>query len=88
MTACLMAETDLIPARMLNEVVYCPRLFYLERVAGEWEESADTVSGKRVHRRVDAKASPLPEPAALPDDLRPVQSRSPARPRASSPSST
>jgi CRISPR-associated protein Cas1 len=54
---------------MLNEVVYCPRLFYLEHVAGEWEESADTVSGKRVHRRVDAKASPLPEPTALPEDL-------------------
>ena len=23
---------------MLNEVVYCPRLFYLEHVAGEWED--------------------------------------------------
>jgi len=54
---------------MLNEVVYCPRLFYLEHVGGEWEESADTVSGKRVHRRVDAKASPLPEPGDLPEDL-------------------
>lgn len=28
----------IIPARMLNEVVYRPRLFYLERVAGDWEE--------------------------------------------------
>src|SRR6266581_3446037 len=34
-----------LPARMLNEVAYCPRLFYIEHVAGEWEESADTVSG-------------------------------------------
>ncbi len=68
--ACPVAESDLIPARMLNEVTYCPRLFYLEHVAGEWEESGDTVSGKRVHRRVDAKASPLPEPAALPEDLK------------------
>lgn len=60
---------DLIPARMLNELVYCPRLFYLEHVAGEWEESADTIAGKRVHRRVDAKSSALPAPNELPDDI-------------------
>lgn len=52
---------------MLNEVVYCPRLYYLEHVAGEWEESADTISGKRVHRRVDAKASPMPDASDLPE---------------------
>src|SRR5437879_2604260 len=64
-----MSNDDLIPARMLNEVVYCPRLFYLEHVAGEWEESADTLAGKRVHRRVDAGSPPLPPPDALPDDM-------------------
>lgn len=64
------AEERLIPARMLNEVVYCPRLFYLEHVAGEWEESADTLAGKRVHRRVDAKASPMPSPQELPEGLK------------------
>jgi CRISPR/Cas system-associated exonuclease Cas4 (RecB family) len=64
------AEEQLIPARMLNEVVYCPRLFYLEHVAGEWEESADTLAGKRVHRRVDAKASAMPSPQELPDGLK------------------
>jgi hypothetical protein len=56
----------LIPARMLNEVVYCPRLFCLEHVAGEWEETADTLAGKRVHHRVDAKASPMPFVPARP----------------------
>jgi hypothetical protein len=25
---------DLLPARMVNEFVYCPRLFYLEWVEG------------------------------------------------------
>jgi len=55
---------------MLNEVVYCPRLYYLEHVAGEWEESADTLAGKRVHRRVDAKASAMPPPEALPEGLK------------------
>ncbi len=61
---------DLIPARMLNEVVYCPRLYYLEHVLGEWDDNADTVHGKRVHRRVDARADALPESAALPPEGR------------------
>ncbi len=65
-----MAEDTLIPARMLNEVVYCPRLYYLEHVAGEWEESADTIAGKRVHRRVDAKPSPMPDAADLPEGFK------------------
>lgn len=51
---------DLIPARMLNEVVYCPRLFYLEYVMEEWDDNADTVHGRRVHRRVDARTQALP----------------------------
>ena len=56
-----------IPARMLNELTYCPRLYYLEHVAGEWEESADTVSGARVHRRVDRAPEGLPDPGDLPE---------------------
>ena len=32
--------TPLVPARMVNEWVYCPRLAYLEWVEGEWAESA------------------------------------------------
>jgi CRISPR-associated protein Cas1 len=46
-------KTDLLPARMLNEFVYCPRLFYLEHVQGEFEDSVDTVAGRWDHRRVD-----------------------------------
>jgi CRISPR-associated protein Cas1 len=42
-----------LPARMLNEFAYCPRLAYLEWVQGEWAESADTVDGKFQHRRVN-----------------------------------
>ncbi|MGZ5443255.1 MAG: CRISPR-associated endonuclease Cas4g/Cas1g [Thermoanaerobaculia bacterium] len=48
----------LVPARMLNEFAYCPRLAYLEWSQGEWEESADTVDGSRVHRRVDTPEGP------------------------------
>ncbi len=47
---------SLLPVRMLNEHVYCPRLFALEHVCGEWAPSADTVDGSRVHRRVDQES--------------------------------
>lgn len=50
----------LLPARMLNEFVYCPRLAYLEWVQGEWADSADTVQGRIVHRRVDKPRGTLP----------------------------
>jgi CRISPR-associated endonuclease Cas1/CRISPR-associated protein Cas4 len=42
-----------LPARMLNEFAYCPRLAYLEWVQGEWADSADTVDGQYHHRRVN-----------------------------------
>lgn len=51
---------DLIPARMVNEFVYCPRLFYLEWVQGEFEHSADTLEGAAVHRRVDRETGTVP----------------------------
>jgi CRISPR-associated protein Cas1 len=43
----------LLPARMLNEYAYCPRLCYIEWVEGEFLESADTLEGKEAHKRVD-----------------------------------
>jgi len=48
----LAADMPLLPARMVNEYQYCPRLAYLEWVQGEWAESADTVEGRYRHRRV------------------------------------
>jgi CRISPR-associated protein Cas1 len=47
---------DLVPARMVNEYVYCPRLAYLEWVQGEWDDNADTVGGRWAHRRVDVES--------------------------------
>lgn len=38
---------------MVNEFVYCPRLFYLEWVQSQFEDNSDTVHGRYVHRRVD-----------------------------------
>ncbi|HXF83666.1 MAG TPA: CRISPR-associated endonuclease Cas1 [bacterium] len=50
---------------MVNSFVYCPRLFYLEWVQGEFVHSVDTLEGAVVHRRVDDEAGPLPEPEQL-----------------------
>lgn len=57
-------DMPLLPARMVNEYQYCPRLAYLEWVQGEWADSADTVEGRHRHRRVDAASGDLPEPGA------------------------
>src|SRR5579884_2028955 len=57
--------SDLIPARMVNEFVYCPRLFYLEWVQGDFAHSADTLEGAAVHRRVDREQGPLPDAGEL-----------------------
>lgn len=58
------ALPDYLPARMLNEYVYCPRLFFYEWVDGVFAESADTVEGKAQHTRVDAGKGELPAPSA------------------------
>jgi len=60
-----------VPARMLNEFAYCPRLGYLEWVQGEWAPTADTLHGEFVHRNVDRDdRRPLPtEDAENPDAI-------------------
>lgn len=45
-------DDRLLPVRMLNEYAYCPRLFHLEYVQGEFEDSADTLEGEFAHRRL------------------------------------
>lgn len=51
---------EYLPARMVNEFCYCPRLFYYEWVEGVFAESADTIEGSAQHQRVDRKADALP----------------------------
>ncbi|NPV72064.1 MAG: CRISPR-associated endonuclease Cas1 [Firmicutes bacterium] len=53
-------DAPLVPARILNEYTYCPRLAYIEWVQGEFEESADTLSGSLRHRRVDQEVGGFP----------------------------
>ena len=61
-------ETPLVPARMVNEFVYCPRLAYLMWTQAEWADTGDTVEGRRGHARVDKPSAPLPAPAKLEAD--------------------
>ena len=61
---------ELVPVRMINEWVYCPRLAYLEWVEGEWAESGDTAEGRRSHRRVDEGGGRLPTPEDADDVVR------------------
>jgi CRISPR-associated protein Cas1 len=51
-----------LPARMLNEFAYCPRLFHFMHVEARWADNHFTEDGKWVHRRVDATDDVLPVP--------------------------
>lgn len=59
-----MDEPPLLPARIVNEYVYCPRLAYLEWVDARFADSADTLEGRLVHGRVDHPRGTPPEPIA------------------------
>jgi CRISPR-associated protein Cas1 len=65
---------DLLPARMLNEYVYCPRLFFYEWVEGVFENSADTLDGQAQHTRVDSGPSAMPSAEDMDGDK--IHSRS------------
>ena len=56
-----------LPARMINEAVYCSRLFYLMHVEGQFAHNAETVDGDAVHQRVDQKTDALASPQSPAD---------------------
>ena len=59
------AVPEYLPARMLNEFVYCPRLFFYEWVDGVFKDNVFTLEGRAQHKRVDKKETPLPSPEEL-----------------------
>lgn len=71
----LSGDMPLLPARMINEFQYCPRLAYLEWVQGEWASSVDTVEGDHAHRRVDKPGKSFPEAGDL-DEAEKLHGRS------------
>jgi CRISPR-associated protein Cas1 len=64
------AETpDYLPARMLNEYVYCPRLFYYEWVEGVFAHNRETTEGALRHAKLDDKQDDLvPAGELAPED--------------------
>jgi CRISPR-associated protein Cas1 len=52
---------DLVPARMVNEYVYCPRLAYIEWVQADFAENYDVAEGRFRHRWVDEEKGELPD---------------------------
>src|SRR5690606_5051263 len=67
------AVPDLVPARMVNEFTFCPRLFYLEWVHAQFADNVDTVEGRWAHRRIDHPCGDAPTPDG---DLDRVRARS------------
>ena len=55
---------DAVPARMVNEVLYCERLMYLEWAQGEFADNHYTVHGRAVHKRADKPGKPIRDPAS------------------------
>jgi len=51
---------EYLTARMLNEFVYCPRLFFYEWVEQVFAESADTVEGSLRHEKLEREQDALP----------------------------
>jgi CRISPR-associated protein Cas1 len=60
---------EFVPARMLNEHAYCPRLAYIEWVQADFADNADTVDGRFQHRNVDDERGRLPA-ADEPEEVR------------------
>lgn len=58
------ASPALVPARIVNEHVYCPRLAWLEWEAQAFTDNLDTVEGREHHRAVDRPVGKLPPPPA------------------------
>lgn len=58
---------SLVPARMVNEFAYCPRLFHLEWVQAQFAENDDVLEGRYRHRAVDVEVgkAPLPQEGDL-----------------------
>lgn len=54
---------ETVPARMLNEFVYCPRLFHLEWVQSRFATNDDVEEGQYIHRVVDREQGDLPDKA-------------------------
>ncbi len=56
------ALPEYLPARKINEFVYCPRLFYFEQVEDVFVHNQFTAEGAAQHKRVDKEGRSAPKP--------------------------
>lgn len=63
-----LAVPEYLPARMLNEYVYCPRLFYYEWVESVFAHNRETVEGALRHAKVDDGKGELAPASELPSE--------------------
>ncbi len=63
---------SLVPARMINEALYCERLLYLEWAQGEFADNVFTVEGRAVHKRADQPGGKLPAPVRPSGEAQPA----------------
>jgi CRISPR-associated protein Cas1 len=56
-----MSVPECVPARMLNEFTYCPRLAYMEWVQGDFASNYEVEDGRLAHRVVDKESGYLPD---------------------------
>lgn len=67
--------TEYLPARMLNEFVYCPRLYFYEHVQGVFAKNRETIEGELRHAKLDqGKGELTPAENLASDDV--IHSRS------------
>lgn len=52
---------ETVPARMVNEFVYCERLFHMEWVQSRFTTNDDVEDGLYIHRVVDSQTGDLPD---------------------------
>jgi CRISPR-associated protein Cas1 len=69
------SSPDYLPARMLNEFVYCPRLYFYEFVEGVFAHNRETIEGRLRHTSLDDGKGELAPADSLPPDER-LHSRS------------
>ncbi len=59
---------DYLPARMLNEFVYCPRLFYYMWVENVFAHNRETTEGALRHAKIDGREDALVPAAELTEE--------------------
>ncbi len=67
---------EYLPARMLNEFVYCPRLFFYEWVEGVFAVNHEVVEGALRHQKLDGRTDELPPAEELAAEGERIHSRS------------